>query len=66
MLPFSRIGWLDWNTDLFFQAGPIDTKALNHVSLNEPFPVKMEIRSPAHEALILREHAKAIREEEER
>ncbi|KAF2182319.1 cytochrome P450 [Zopfia rhizophila CBS 207.26] len=35
--------------------GPIDSRILNHHSTDEPFPVKVTIRSTAHEKLILEE-----------
>ena len=38
--------------------GPVDSKILNHQSLNEPFPVKATVRSAKHAALIEEEAAK--------
>ncbi|TVY81707.1 Cytochrome P450 monooxygenase patH [Lachnellula suecica] len=38
--------------------GEFDDKRLNHLSLSEPFPVKMEPRSEAHRNMILKEEKK--------
>ena len=38
--------------------GDFDDRTLNHQSLDEPFPVKLEPRSDAHRSLILDEEAK--------
>ncbi|TVY40482.1 Cytochrome P450 monooxygenase [Lachnellula occidentalis] len=43
--------------------GRLDTKNLNHLTVDEPFPIQMKIRSPAHEALILKESAQATKTE---
>lgn len=37
------------------QDGPFDNQNLNHMSLTEPFPVKITVRSPEHEQLISQE-----------
>ena len=36
-----------------FQAGLVNSKVLNHASLEEPFPVKVSIRSEKHRQLII-------------
>ncbi|KAI0413485.1 cytochrome P450 2C31 [Xylaria grammica] len=38
--------------------GPIDDKMLNHQTVNEPFPVKVTVRSPGHAQLIEGEASK--------